>query len=52
LDGGISALTRKPLPFDKLRVGRRVKVGRVRKPGLDILHLEVFEDRTVKGRSG
>jgi len=27
-----SALTKKPLSFDKLRMGRRVKVGRVRKP--------------------
>jgi hypothetical protein len=33
-------------------MGRRVKVGRVRKPGLDILHLEVFEDETVKGACG
>jgi hypothetical protein len=46
------ALTKKPLPFDKFRVGRRVKVGRVRKPGLDILHSEVFEDETVKGACG
>jgi hypothetical protein len=33
-------------------MGRLLKGGRVRKPGLDILHSEVFEDRTVKGRSG
>jgi hypothetical protein len=28
------------------------KGGRVRKPGLDILHWEVFEDKAVKGKSG
>jgi hypothetical protein len=33
-------------------MGRLLKRGKVRKPGLDILHLEVFEDRTVKGKSG
>jgi len=30
-------------------MGRRVKVGRVRKPCLGTLHWEVFEAKTVKG---
>jgi len=33
-------------------MGRQVKVGRVRKPGLDMLHEEVFEAKTVKGACG
>jgi hypothetical protein len=48
----VSALTETPLPFDTLRVGRQVKVGKVRKPGLGILHNKVFEDKTVKGACG
>jgi len=43
---------REPLPFDKLRVGRQARVGKVRKPGPDTLHEQVFEDKTVKGVSG
>ena len=52
-----NALTEKatvlsPEPVEGRRMGRRVKVGRVRKPGLDTLHEKVFEDKTVKGACG
>jgi len=52
---GINALAERATALSLLkdrRVGRQVKVGKVRKPRLDILHKKVFEAKTVKGDSG